>query len=191
MYVMIKIEVQNKEEYELVVGIVGFIGVLLGAIIVYIGMAVQMRHLENKEQRRRELELKVKEIETLNQLNKKINEILQKRATLLDEYVSFDAFDDCYITIDDFAYLQSFSAQNNFYLPNYILDELFKNIAHRKVILSPDETMKIGGYAYKGGRVILENFTDNLNEMIIEKKAQLKNVTRQPIGFFSKDDVWS
>ena len=188
---MIKIEMQNKEEYELVVGIVGFIGVLLGAIIVYIGMAVQMRYLENKEKRRRELELKVKEIETLNQLNKKINEILQKRATLLDEYVSFDAFDDCYITIDDFAYLQSFSAQNNFYLPNYILDELFKNIAHRKVILSPDETMKIGGYAYKGGRVILENFTDNLNEMIIEKKSQLKNVTRQPVGFFSKDNVWS
>ena len=61
----------------MVVGIIGFIGVLLGAIIVYIGMAVQMRHLENKEQRRRELELKVKEIETLNQLNKKINEILQ------------------------------------------------------------------------------------------------------------------
>ena len=106
----------------MVVGIVGLIGVLLGAILVYIGMVVQMRHLENKEQRRRELELKVKEIETLNQLNKKINEILQKRATLLDEYVSFDAFDDCYITIDDFAYLQSFAAQNNFYLPNYILE---------------------------------------------------------------------
>jgi len=173
----------------LVVGIVGLIGVLLGAILVYIGMVVQMRHLENKEQRRRELELKVKEIETLNQLNKKINEILQKRATLLDEYVSFDAFDDCYITIDDFAYLQSFAAQNNFYLPNYILEELFKNIAHRKVVLSPDETMKIGGY--KGGRVILENFTDNLTEMINEKKAQLKSVTRQPIGFFSNDNVWS
>lgn len=62
----------------MVVGIVGLIGVLLGAILVYIGMVVQMRHLENKEQRRRELELKVKEIETLNQLNKKINEILQK-----------------------------------------------------------------------------------------------------------------
>ena len=148
----------------MIVGITGLIGVLTGAVVVYIGMILQMRHLENKEQRRRELELKVKEIETLN---------------------------DCYITIDDFAYLQSFSAQNSFYLPNYILDELFKNISHRKVILSPDETMKIGGYAYKGGRVILENFTDSLTEMINEKKAQLKTMTRQPIGFFSKDDVWS
>lgn len=97
----------------MVIAITGFIGVLVGAILVYLGMAIQMRHLENKEQRRRELELKVKEIETLNQLNKKINEILQKRASLLEEYVSFDAFDDCYITIDDFAYLQSFSAQKD------------------------------------------------------------------------------
>ncbi|HFU3441659.1 TPA: hypothetical protein ACH5S2_003048, partial [Enterococcus faecium] len=63
----------------MIVGITGLIGVLTGAVVVYIGMILQMRHLENKEQRRRELELKVKEIETLNQLNKKINEILQKR----------------------------------------------------------------------------------------------------------------
>ena len=34
--------------------------------------------------------------------------------------------------------------------------------------------MKIGGYAYKGGRVILENFTDNLTEMINEKKSAIK-----------------
>ncbi|HAP9874117.1 TPA: hypothetical protein IWM12_002984, partial [Enterococcus faecium] len=60
----------------MIVGITGLIGVLTGAVVVYIGMILQMRHLENKEQRRRELELKVKEIETLNQLNKKINEIL-------------------------------------------------------------------------------------------------------------------
>ena len=26
----------------------------------------------------------------------------------MEEYVSFDAFDDCYITIDDFAYLNHF-----------------------------------------------------------------------------------
>ncbi|EPH99078.1 hypothetical protein IGI57_002384 [Enterococcus sp. DIV0213j] len=172
------------------VGIIGLTGVLVGALLVYIGFMIQMRYFEKKEQRRRELELKVKEIETLNQLNKKINQILQKRTTLMEEYVSFDAFDDCYITIDDFAYLQSFATQNNFYLPNHILDELFKAIAHRKVILSPDETMKIGGYAYKGGRVILENFTDNLTEMTNEKKAQLKKITKQPVGFFTKDSVW-
>ena len=53
----------------MIVGITGLIGVLTGAVVVYIGMILQMRHLENKEQRRRELELKVKEIETLNQLN--------------------------------------------------------------------------------------------------------------------------
>ena len=70
----------------MIVGITGLIGVLTGAVVVYIGMILQMRHLENKEQRRRELELKVKEIETLNQLNKKINEILQKRTTLMEEY---------------------------------------------------------------------------------------------------------
>ena len=69
----------------MIVGITGLIGVLTGAVVVYIGMILQMRHLENKEQRRRELELKVKEIETLNQLNKKINEILQKRTTLMEE----------------------------------------------------------------------------------------------------------
>ena len=67
----------------MIVGITGLIGVLTGAVVVYIGMILQMRHLENKEQRRRELELKVKEIETLNQLNKKINEILQKRMHLM------------------------------------------------------------------------------------------------------------
>ncbi len=55
----------------MIVGITGLIGVLTGAVVVYIGMILQMRHLENKEQRRRELELKVKEIETLNQLNKR------------------------------------------------------------------------------------------------------------------------
>lgn len=171
-------------------GIIGFIGVLLGAVIATIAFAIQMRYVENKEKRTRELELKVKEIETLNHLNKKIITILQKRTTLMEEYVSFDTFDDCYITIDDFAYLQSFATQNSYYLPNHILEELFKSIAHRKVILSPDETMKIGGYAYKGGRVILETFSDNLTEIIQERKIQLAKLSKQPIGFFSKDDIW-
>ena len=127
----------------------------------------------------------MKEIETLNQLNKKINEILQKRSVLMEEYVSFDAFDDCYITIDDYAYLQSFAAQNNFYLPNYILEEFFKKIAQRKVILSPDETIKVGGYAYKGGRVIMEHFSDDLTQLINERKTELKRLSDNTLTYFS------
>ena len=100
------------------VAIAGFIGVLVGALLVTIIFNLRIRYDEQRK-RRRLLEHKVKEIETLLQLNRKISEILQKRVILMDEYVSFDAFDDCYITIDDFAYLQSFAAQNNFYLPNY------------------------------------------------------------------------
>lgn len=167
------------------VAVSGFIGVLTGALVVAIAFNLRIRYDERKEQRRRQLEHKVKEIETLIQLNKKINEILQKRAVLMDEYVSFDGFDDCYITIDDFAYLQSFAAQNNFYLPNYILEEFFKKIAQRKVILSPDETMKIGGYTYKGGRVILEHFTDDLTELINERKNQLKTISGETLTYFS------
>ncbi|BCA85097.1 hypothetical protein EsVE80_06200 [Enterococcus saigonensis] len=163
----------------------GFFGVLVGALIVTIAFNLRIRYDEKKEQRRRTLEHKVKEIETLIQLNKKINEILQKRSVLMAEYVSFDAFDDCYITIDDYAYLQSFAAQNNFYLPNYILEEFFKNIAQRKVILSPDETIKVGGYAYKGGRVIMEHFSDDLTELINERKAALKHLSDETLTYFS------
>ena len=103
----------------------------------------------------------------------------------MEEYVSFDAFDDCYITIDDYAYLQSFAAQNNFYLPNYILEEFFKKIAQRKVILSPDETIKVGGYAYKGGRVIMEHFSDDLTQLINERKTELKRLSDNTLTYFS------
>ncbi len=167
------------------VAVAGFIGVLIGALLVMITFNLRIRYDERKDQRRRQLEHKVKEIETLIQLNKKINEILQKRPSLMEEYVSFDGFDDCYITIDDFAYLQSFAAQNNFYLPSYILEEFFKKIAQRKVILSPDETMKIGGYAYKGGRVILEHFSDDLTELINERKNQLQSLSGETLTYFS------
>ena len=168
------------------VAIAGFIGVLVGALLVTIIFNLRIRYDEQKEKRRRLLEHKVKEIETLLQLNRKISEILQKRVILMDEYVSFDAFDDCYITIDDFAYLQSFAAQNNFYLPNYFLEEFFKKIGTRRVILSPEETVKIGGYTYKGGRVIMENFLDTLTEMVNEREAQMKNLTNEPLTYFSK-----
>lgn len=167
------------------VAVAGFFGVIVGALIVTIAFNLRIRYDEKKEQKRRALELKVKEIETLNLLNKKINEILQKRSVLMEEYVSFDAFDDCYITIDDYAYLQSFSAQNNFYLPNYILEEFFKKIAQRKVILSPDETIKVGGYAYKGGRVIMEHFSDDLTQLINERKAELKRLSDNTLTYFS------
>ncbi|KAF1296165.1 hypothetical protein BAU15_10270 [Enterococcus sp. JM4C] len=167
------------------VALAGLVGVIVGAAIVSIAFYLQLRYQEKKELRRRNLENRVREIEVLNELNKKVNEILQKRNVLLEKYVSFDAFDDCYITIDDFVYLQTYTSQNNFYLPNYILEQFFKNISHRKVVLSPEETVKIGGYTYKGGRVILENFSEELIEMITEKKIQIKQLTNDQVDFFS------
>ncbi|MGM0123527.1 hypothetical protein IGI37_000899 [Enterococcus sp. AZ194] len=165
------------------VALAGLVGVLVGAGIVSFAFYLQLRYQEKKELRRRNLENRVREIEVLNELNKKVNEILQKRNVLLEKYVSFDAFDDCYITIDDFVYLQTYTSQNNFYLPNYILEQFFKNISHRKVVLSPEETVKIGGYTYKGGRVILENFSEELIEMIEEKKIQIKQLTNDAVNF--------
>ena len=108
----------------------------------------------------RMLEHKVKEIELLVLLNKKIRELLEKRVMMMDKYVSFDAFDDCYITIDDYVYLQSFASSNSFYLPNHILDEFFQKIATRKVVLTPEETVQFGAYAYKGGRVVSSDFLE-------------------------------
>lgn len=162
----------------------GFFGVIVGALVVLIAFSLRMGYDDRKDQKRRNLEHKVKEIETLNELNKKINEILQKRTLFMDEYVSFDAFDDCYITIDDYAYLQSFAAQNNFYLPNYLLEEFFKNISQRKVLLTPEETVKMGGYAYKGGRVLIERFADDINELINERKVQMQKLSEEPMSLF-------
>ncbi|MEG2644858.1 MAG: hypothetical protein RR965_06650, partial [Enterococcus sp.] len=101
------------------VAIIGLIGVLLGALIAGIAGFLVFRQIELRQRRERELEHKVREIETINLLNKKVNEILSKRNVLMQDYVSFNAFDDCYITIDDFIYLNSFAAQNSFYLPTY------------------------------------------------------------------------
>ena len=156
--------------------LVGMIGVIVGALIVGVAFYFRIRYEEGKSQKNRILEHKVKEIETLVILNKKINEILEKRIIMMDKYVSFDAFDDCYITVDDYIYLQSFAAQNSFYLPNYFLEEFFKKIATRKVVLSPEETMEVGGYTFKGGRVIIEEFSDKITEMM----------TKEPLTYFSK-----
>jgi len=92
---------------------IGLLGVLVGAAIVTFTFNLRIRYDEQKEKYRREMEHKVKEIETLVLLNKKIIEILEKRIVMMDKYVSFDAFDDCYITVDDYIYLQSFAAQNS------------------------------------------------------------------------------
>lgn len=166
--------------------LVGMIGVIIGALIVGVAFYFRIRYEEGKSQKNRILEHKVKEIETLVILNKKINEILEKRIIMMDKYVSFDAFDDCYITVDDYIYLQSFAAQNSFYLPNYFLEEFFKKIATRKVVLSPEETMEVGGYTFKGGRVIIEEFSDKITEMIYERKVEIKKMTKEPLTYFSK-----
>lgn len=165
--------------------LVGLVGVIVGALIVAIGFFVWTRYEATQAQKNRVLEHKVKEIETLVLLNKKINEILEKRILMMDKYVSFDAFDDCYITVDDYIYLQSFAAQNSFYLPNYFLEEFFKKIATRKVVLSPEETLKVGGYTFKGGRVIIEEFSDQITEMIYERKVAIKKMTKEPLTYFS------
>jgi hypothetical protein len=166
--------------------LIGIIGVIVGAIITMCGFNLRIRYEDRKEKKRRELEHKVKEIETLVLLNKKMTHILEKRIVLMDKYVSFDAFDDCYITVDDYIYLQSFAAQNSFYLPNYFLEEFFKKIATRRVVLSPDEVVAIGGYTFKGGRLLLEQFSDQLTEMIYERKVQMQQMTDRPLTYFSK-----
>lgn len=166
--------------------LVGMIGVISGAVLVFIAFSIQMKYLDRKEKQQRLLEHKVKEIETLLALNKKVIEILEKRMVMMAEYVSFDAFDDCYITVDDYIYLQSFAAHNSFYLPNYFLDEFFKQISTRKVVLSPTETVTLGGYTFKGGRVLIENLSDNITEMIYERKVQLKKLTNEPLTLFKQ-----
>lgn len=166
--------------------LLGILGVIVGALITTAAFELRIRYDERKEVKQRTLEHKVKEIETLVMLNKKIIEILEKRIIMMDKYVSFDAFDDCYITVDDYIYLQSFAAQNSFYLPNHFLEEFFKKISTRRVVLSPEEVMAIGGYTFKGGRMIMEQLSDQLLEMIYERKVQMQKMSSESISYFSK-----
>ncbi|MBM7709693.1 hypothetical protein [Enterococcus lemanii] len=166
--------------------LIGMSGVFTGALIVILAFYLLLKYQDQKEKKRRVIEQKAKEIETLIHLNQKMVEILEKRVLLMDKYVSFDAFDDCYITVDDYIYLQSFAAHNSFYLPNRFLEEFFNQISTRKVVLSPEETLAIGGYTFKGGRVIIEQLSDKITEMIYERKVQLKKVTDEPLTLFSR-----
>ena len=157
--------------------IAGMVGVIVGALIVTASAALHSSYKERKEVRYRELEHLVKEIESLNLLNKKVKEILQKRELYIDRSIEYLSMDDCFISIDDFIYLESFSAQNNFYLPTYLIEEFFKKIAHRKVILTASEVAEMGGHTYKGGRVILENFSDEILAIIEDKKRKMQRLS--------------
>lgn len=171
----------------MIVFLSGMIGVIVGAIIATVGVALHVSYEEKKSVRYRELENYVKEIESLNLLNKKVNEILQKRDIYVDKSVNFMSVDDCYISIDDFIYLESFAAQNTFYLPTYLVEEFFKKITHRKVIVTPEQVISMGGSTYKGGRVVIENFSEELLSIIEDKKRQMQRLSNQPIHYFKKD----
>ena len=164
--------------------IAGMVGVIVGALIVTASAALHSSYKERKEVRYRELEHLVKEIESLNLLNKKVKEILQKRELYIDRSIEYLSMDDCFISIDDFIYLESFSAQNNFYLPTYLIEEFFKKIAHRKVILTASEVAEMGGHTYKGGRVILENFSDEILAIIEDQKRKMQRLSNEPLHYF-------
>lgn len=157
----------------------GLLGVILGGVLVSIAVNNQRKWLEKQEIKKEDMKRLTEEIDVLLLLNHKINEILMKRNIMMPEYVSFDAFDDCMITVDDYVYLQSFTAQNHFLLPNYVVEQFFKNIAVRQVILSPEETTEIGGYCYSGGRLLLEQFSDEIISIIEDRKIQLKKIKNQ------------
>lgn len=163
-------------------GIYALSGVLIGATIALIGTKLNNNIILKRLDRREAAYEKMKEIDTLILLNKKIHEILQKRDVELEndleteEFQSFDSFDDCLITIDDYIYLQSFCAQNHYYLPAFMVEEFFKNIAHRKIVLDPQEVRRLGAYTYKGGRLILEDFSDQINQVVEDRKIELKQI---------------
>ena len=152
----------------------GLIGVLVGAALVMSATKMQQRYYEHRDAKRDEMKRLTEEIDVLLLLNKKINEILLKRNIMLPDYVSFDSFDDCFISIDDYVYLQSFTAQNHFLLPTYLVEEFFKDIAVRQAVLSPEETTSIGGYTFKGGRLLLEQFSDKILSIVEDRKIALK-----------------
>ena len=140
--------------------IAGMVGVIVGALIVTASAALHSSYKERKEVRYRELEL------------------------YIDRSIEYLSMDDCFISIDDFIYLESFSAQNNFYLPTYLIEEFFKKIAHRKVILTASEVAEMGGHTYKGGRVILENFSDEILAIIEDKKRKMQRLSNEPLHYF-------
>lgn len=147
-----------------------FVGVLVGGLLVYVLLKGQQKFL--KEQQLQQLEKKQveKEIQIYLLLNAKINEILMKRQPNLPLYVGFDHFKDTFIDIEDYVYLQSFIAKNYAELPQEVTEKFLTELAARKIVLMPDETVQIGGYAFKNGRGVMERLSEDLLQQVAEKK---------------------
>ncbi|MDR2834181.1 MAG: hypothetical protein LBV67_10745 [Streptococcaceae bacterium] len=171
-----------------VAGISAFIGVIVGSFITFLVFLFSRNYEKNVRLRTRELEHKVKEIDTIHLLNSKVNEILHRHSVLLPDISSFDVFEDVHISIEDYAYLESFHVINNYYLPSYVLEQFFKDISSRRMVRSSQETLSMGGYTFKQGRAVLENFSEELTNMTNERKAQLKKIAHEPIHILRKDE---
>ncbi|MGY3750155.1 hypothetical protein [Vagococcus acidifermentans] len=152
--------------------------VCIGALIAMVATSINNKFILSREEKHEKIREKMKEIDTLILLNKKINEILVKRDLNLDFYQSFDSFDDVYITIDDYVYLQSFCAQNHFYLPSFLVEEFFKEFNHRQAIYNPDDVIRLGGHTYKGAKMVLENFSEQLLRCAEDRKAELQQLKK-------------
>lgn len=70
-YVILKWKIRKERGEKYVCFIAGMVGVIVGALIVTASAALHSSYKERKEVRYRELEHLVKEIESLNLLNKK------------------------------------------------------------------------------------------------------------------------
>jgi len=101
--------------------------VCIGALIAMVATSINNKFILSREEKHEKIREKMKEIDTLILLNKKINEILVKRDLNLDFYQSFDSFDDVYITIDDYVYLQSFVRKTIFIYPVFWWKNFLKN----------------------------------------------------------------
>lgn len=158
------------------------LGVLVGAFIAIIGVKISTNHYLNKMDQRDLIKDKMKEIDVLILLNKKINEILQKRdiefnqSTNLTDYEKIANFDDVTISVEDYVYLQSFCSLNHYYLPTFMVEEFFNNIAHRKIVLDAESFQANGTYVYQGAREVLEQFSDQIIQTMNDRKVELKQL---------------
>ncbi len=85
---------------------------------------------------------------------------------------AFDPFKDSFIDIEDYVYLQSFIAQNYSCLPKFVTENFLNEISARKVVLTPDETVEVGGYAFKSGRVVMERLSEDLLQFVADKRKK-------------------